>query len=151
MRRIILSAALALGSLACATSGSLLDAEGNVYTARGNELCLYRSFVINPASKLDAASAEDIRAAFSAEIAKLGLAIAPGADADLLIDLDVSDRTECVHCPEDHNYWRWLVVVSETRSNKFVAQVNGYGSKVVTQPARATARQLARLRRCGGT
>jgi len=123
MRRFILSAALALASLSCATSGNLLDAEGNVYPVRGNELCPYRTFVINPASNLDAASAERTRAAFSAEIAKLGLALASRSDADLLIDLDVSDRTECVHCPEDHTHWRWLVVVSEARTNKFVAQV----------------------------
>ena len=142
---------LALSSLSCATRGELRDGNGSIDQPRGDELCAYTTFAVNMGRVEGRFSAESMRASFAVEIAKLGLTRVAPANAELLIDIHVSDQTECVHCPEDHNYWRWGAVLSDARSNRFLTQVTGYGSKVVTFPARVTARKLAGLRHCDDT
>jgi hypothetical protein len=146
---VVVWSVLALSSLSCATRGELRDGTGSIYRARGDELCAYTTFAINTPKVDGRASAERMRASFAVEIAKLGLTVVPPSNAELLIDIHISDRTECVHCPEDHNYWLWVAVLSDARSNRFLTQVTGYGSKLVTFPAKVTARKLAGLRLCG--
>lgn len=149
MRRQLVLAVVALTSLSCASGATLHDAGGGQYDATGHELCDYDTFALGAVQTYGTVSARWARQTFSRHIAeRTRLRLVQNDLPDLVLYVVITDATECIHCPEDHNYWQWSVAISDRTTDKFLLTVSGSGNKLWTSPGKATAQQLLNLRRC---
>jgi hypothetical protein len=57
------------------------------------------------------------------------------------IDFIVNDETGCVHCPKDHNYLSWSIVLSDADGH-FVANFGRSGWKLFSQTIRRLSRTV---------
>jgi hypothetical protein len=147
LRWILFLSLIAFFLSACA-SVEFSDQHGNPVTPSGRELCSTTRLALQEPRTLGSITPDIARELVTEAIIKAdaGLrVVSVGENPDALIDIWITDATECVHCPEDHNYLSWSLIIFRASDNAFLANIHHDGWKL-TSSTPAITRGLRALR-----